>query len=340
MQVNQRSSNFELLRIILMLMVIVLHYFNGGMGGLFGNVEKWSFNYVLSHFIESFCIIAVNVFIIITGYFSYKKTSIKISKSVNLYMLSIFYGIVIAGIVIYFTKLDINISLIKRLVNVMFSRWFVVTYCILYLLIPYLNKFLSALSKRQLEILFLINAIFFYLWPTFFTDNTMKDAGYGIVNFVNLYMVGAYIRMYGKEKASKTKCLLIYIICSLLTAGYSFWSDKSWAYSTIFTLISSIAFFDFFRGLKFKNYNIINKLASYTFAVYIIHENNFLTQILFRKIFKSDLFWNSKYMILNLAVSVIGIYVICIAIEFVRRLLFKKIIDNNIDKIKYEIRVD
>ena len=121
---------------------------------------------------------------------------------------------------------------------------------------------------------------------------------------------------------------------------YCFFTSKSWGYSTIFNLISSIAFFEFFRGIIIHNSKIINTLASYTFAVYIIHENSFLVRKLYRNLFKSDLYWNSNYMLLNLIISVIGIYIVCIAIEFIRRLVLKKLIDNNIDKIKYEISVD
>lgn len=337
---KNRRSNFELLRIILILMVIVLHYFNGVMGGLLNNVEKWSLNFYISHFIESLCIIAVNVFIIITGYFSYKKTGIKISKPLNLYVLSIFYGIIISGVILFLQKNSLNLSLMKSLIETIFSRWFVVIYCILYLLIPYMNKFISNLNKKQLKTLIIINSIFFYLWYTFFTSTTIADGGYGIVNFINLYTIGAYIRLYGKETTSRLKSFSIYIVCTLITMLYSFFISKSWGYTTIFNLISSIAFFEFFRGISIPNSKIINTLASYTFAVYIIHENIFLVRILYRNIFKSDLYWNSSYMLLNLIISVIGIYIICIAIEFVRRLVFKKLIDNNIEKIKYEISVD
>lgn len=338
--INQRSSNFELLRIILILMVIVLHYFNGEMGGLLKNVEKWSLNFYLSHFIESLCIIAVNVFIIITGYFSYKKTSIKISKPLNLYALSIFYGIIISGIIFFLQKNNLSLSIIKNLVQTIFSRWFVVIYCILYLLIPYINKLISNLSKKQLKTLIIINSIFFYIWYTFFTNATIADGGYGIVNFINLYMIGAYIRLYRKETPSKLKNFSIYIVCTLITTLYSLFANRPWAYSTIFNLISSIAFFELFRGINIYNSKIINTLSSYTFAIYIIHENSFLVRILYRNFFKSDLYWNSNYMILNLIISVISIYIICIVIEFFRRLIFKKLIDDNIDKVKYEIRVD
>ena len=42
-------------------------------------------------------------------------------------------------------------------------------------------------------------------------------------------------------------------------------------------------------------------------------------------------------MIVHLGFTVISIFILCIALEYIRRLVFKKWIDDNIDKIKYEI---
>ena len=53
---TQRESNFELLRIILILMIITLHYCNGSMGGLLNNLTEGSIQYYMTHFIESACI--------------------------------------------------------------------------------------------------------------------------------------------------------------------------------------------------------------------------------------------------------------------------------------------
>lgn len=69
---EKRKSNIELLRIILILLVIILHYMNISMGGALGKVRPNTFDYYLDHFIESLSIVAVNVFILITGYFLFE----------------------------------------------------------------------------------------------------------------------------------------------------------------------------------------------------------------------------------------------------------------------------
>ena len=74
---KNRSSNFELLRILLILMIIILHYCNTRMGGVLQNVKESTANYYFIHFVESACIVAVNVFILITGYFMNNKKEIE-----------------------------------------------------------------------------------------------------------------------------------------------------------------------------------------------------------------------------------------------------------------------
>ena len=148
---QNRASNFDLLKIILIVMVIVLHYFNGSMGGMFSNESKWSLNYFLSHIIESFCIIAVNTFVIITGYFSCKKNSIKISKVIKLYSIAILYGVVIGIAVIIGTKRTLSLAMLKQIIKVSFNRWYVVTYCVLYLLIPFINKLIASITKKRVR---------------------------------------------------------------------------------------------------------------------------------------------------------------------------------------------
>lgn len=60
-----RDSNFELLRIVLIVMIICLHYL--GHGGSLEVLGPSDFNFYFAYAFESFFIIAVNCFILITG---------------------------------------------------------------------------------------------------------------------------------------------------------------------------------------------------------------------------------------------------------------------------------
>lgn len=52
-------------------------------------------------------------------------------------------------------------------------------------------------------------------------------------------------------------------------------------------------------------------------------------------IFLSSSFYNSSFLLINMAYTCIGILLICATIEFVRKTLFKITINKLIDKSKY-----
>lgn len=65
---SERQANFELLRIVAMLMIIVLHYLNKGELLTAYTTDRTVINYA-AHLIEAFCIVAVNCYVLLSGYF-------------------------------------------------------------------------------------------------------------------------------------------------------------------------------------------------------------------------------------------------------------------------------
>ena len=78
-----RQSNFELLRFLAGIAVIILHfnYLPSGGGAL-----EWStgISYYVFLVLECICITAVNIFILITGYFNFDKNVIKVGRLIEL----------------------------------------------------------------------------------------------------------------------------------------------------------------------------------------------------------------------------------------------------------------
>ena len=335
--VKERKSNIELLRIICILMIILLHYNNARMGGALTGVEKYSFNYYLVNFVESLCIVAVNVFVIITGYFSYEKEKVKISKVIKLFYQCAIYGLLIYFILVGIGRLEINSDTLYSLRDTIFDRWFIIIYSILYLLIPYINKVLNKLDKKQFIVLLSICFLFFYIWPTFYIKTPLQDRGYGIVNFIVLYIIGAYIHKYRDNKIKIYIPALIYILCAVITTYFVCYTKlPAFDYNQVFNLIGAISLFLVFKNIDIKDNKIINKLSTYVLCTYIIHENSFFRTILYKEIFLTPKFYHRKLIMLNMFYTTLGIFFGCVIIECIRRLIMKKI-DNSIDKIKYEI---
>ena len=331
---KNRQSNIELLRIVLILMIIVLHYNNGAMGGALANIHNGTFSYYIVHFTESLSSVAVNVFILITGYFSYNKNKIFISKIARLVLLMIFWGLSLS----LFTMLVLNPALFTvhnclKMVKIAISQWFVIIYSILYLLIPYINTVIRVISKKNYQKLLIIAIFFFYIWPTFYTSTTSNDAGYGIVNFVCLYLIGAYIRKFQTAKIAKWKSVCVYVVLSGITMVFSLYFENAWNYNSIFVLGGAVALFEFFISLNIKYNPLINTLASFTFSVYLINVNGLFNKYLCQVIFHSNEYWQSPMVAFNGIIAMIGIYVIGICLEFLRSILLDKKIFKPLIKI-------
>ena len=68
---TKRQGNFELLRIISMVMIVTLHYLKKG--GLL-SANEGSVVYYFAWTLEALCLISVNSYVFISGYFTKTKT--------------------------------------------------------------------------------------------------------------------------------------------------------------------------------------------------------------------------------------------------------------------------
>lgn len=82
--ITKRESSLDLLRIILSVGVIVLHVNNYFLGIATPIPKMSTISKIVICFFEGLCIISVNEFIILSGYFNATRESIKIKKIVTL----------------------------------------------------------------------------------------------------------------------------------------------------------------------------------------------------------------------------------------------------------------
>lgn len=328
-----RKSNLELLRIVSMMMVIGLHYFNSQMGGAIGQQVPGEINYYITYFFEGLFHTSVNCYIIITGYFMVNKKSVTFSKVINLLMMIVFYGTLHYYIALLVGWQTFSIEgLIKGVIPVLAGfKWFIVIYIVLYLLIPYINLALNGMSKKGIQTFLLIMLFFFSLWPSMLPGAPNSNNGYGIINFVVMYSIGYYLREYYTAKKSKVYYLGIFflsgvvtLIAKLLTEKFSIPFVTVWAYNFLPIIIGSVSLFIFFSKLDIQS-NKINFISQFTLAVYFFHVDQ-STQIgLYRGIFKSEDFWNSHYFTLHMIVTVIILYIAGTIVGIAQKWLFDKI---------------
>ena len=338
----KRNYNLDLLKVVAIIFIIILHYNNPEMGGLLSNAQPGTANFFIAHFTEILAIIACNLFVLISGYFLCKSNTIKIRKIVDIIFLLCFYGIIIYVISIFTGLTTLNTGTLKTMFRTISTRWFINIYILLYILHPYLNKIIININKKQYTMLILICVFFFSVWSSFLNlkgiinlGTFVSDGGYGITNFVMLYFIGAYIRLYyDNKKMNKLGLFITYIILSLLGTYIYYDYPNAANYNFIINVVNSIVVFLLFKNIKITKGKIISKCSGCSLAIYIIHENMFIVSYIYKNIFLSSSFYDSPFLIFNMIYSCVAIFLICATIEFIRKYLFKISINKLIDKSK------
>lgn len=336
-----RESNIELLRIITMCLLIIGH---------FGCHNIKPANYLTGTILRIISAQGNALFMIISGYFLIEK-NLKSTKVVKLWLQTIFYSIIImlAEYYIFHKTLDM-IDIIKNLMPISSGEyWFISAYFFIYLFSPFINKIIKALNKKELKTLLIAIAILSIL-PNVLNYGKFVNAYIGSAGILlYFYSIGAYIKLYKidiLEKISTSKCLLIFLSLYVLTfiiANLSVYATFEFIYSyivdnfSITAIATAIVIFYTFKKMKMNTNGVVNYISSCCLATYLIHENPFCRDLLWRKIFIMDnqTIINIQYMFL----AVIIIYTIAIITETVRRNIFEKsimkvkIINNICEKV-------
>lgn len=216
MENTSRKSNIELLRIVAAIFVIVLHYNDGR---AFNYVIDGSTNQYVLFLFESISICAVDLFVLISGYFLSSTNKRKLAKPFELYFEITFIKICMYLLIVFYKLVFKSIfafNLLDVLKCFVLNNYFVVLYIVLYLVSPYINLLLSKLDKdnfKHLLILaiaiFSIYAIFTDLYQEITNTEPMglspitawgNKQGFNIVNFILLYIIGAYLRTIETNK--------------------------------------------------------------------------------------------------------------------------------------------
>jgi surface polysaccharide O-acyltransferase-like enzyme len=359
MKKKERNIGLELLRIISMLMIILLHSIDHS--GLLENLVSGSMLYWYEWFIYALVQVCVNCFVLISGYFLV-KSKFRFEKLAMLWIEVVFYALIIKIIMMALGEIPFSItSLISCFVPILTGRyWFVTIYFGMYLLSPFLNIGIKAMSKRQhtslVVLLILLFSAMVSIHPSFRGMNS--GGGWGVAWFIVLYIIAAYIRLYYKPNGKILKPIIVFFACPILMIGALWIADKSgigiltsmadnwWKYDSLPAFIASIALLiTFLNRPKELNNNkikqIIIRMSSATFGVYLIHAHaNICTESMWQRIgmvSNMNKLWFPLYQIM----VVIVIFLACGLIDILRQWLFqklniKRLIDRIFEKIPYK----
>ena len=348
-----RQSNFELMRIISIFMIVVWHVILSGVG--LKQVDG-----ILALFfdiIRAVFVVHVNSFILVTGYFQC-TSSFKLRKLLNLLATSWFYRIISLLIVLMLSlSTYTNLEILKNgfILPLDHEHWFIHYYVLLYLISPFLNKYINRVNQKELKItvlvLIFINSILPYLSNQgFFTVNF----GFSLYHFITLYFIGSYLRKYPLHKSyhfksmsiKKFRILLIFIFfsCSFVSLAVQYFGKyicimgngfgsiinevgsvlqlHAGAYDFPLTILQSCAYLLLFIIISFKS-KFINYISSLMIGVYLIHESEVIKPYIYQ-LWPFDIKLHSNlYILLQIFTFALFIFIGCILIEIIRKILLK-----------------
>lgn len=285
----QRDSNLELMLIVLMF-VIVAHHFvvNSGVLGIIAPTDL-SANAVFIRLWGMWGKTAINAFVLITGWFMC-TSRLTWQKYVRLLAQVYFWKIVVwLALCLFFRTwpepgafLDIVFSPFRYINNS-----FLASFLAMYLMIPFLNRLLSALDRgAHLRLLALLVGINTVVTTFLFAPEAFSE----FVWYCTLYLLAAYLRMHPPAWTENRRTVSVLCVASLILSIVSvvaimllnnaFGKMVESPYylvedsGKLFALTSGALVFLWFKGLKLPCNKAINAISATVFGVLLIHAHS------------------------------------------------------------------
>ena len=278
----------------------------------------------------------INCFVLITGYFMCTSAITK-KKFFKLLGERYFYAVAI-WCLFFFTGYEA--FSVKGFLKMMFPFFTVAdnfTSCFLlfYLLIPFLNKLIHALTEKEHFMLMAWCIGVYVFLPSFAKANVVFNY---ITWFSILYVIASYIRLHPKDWLNSTKITGSLAGASLLLSWmsvivlaivsrfigkeigicYYFVADSN----KVLALITGVSTFLFFKNLKIGYSKAINTIAASTFGVLLIHANSdTMRRWLWGDVCNA---YQEGNIIIHAIASVMVIYFVCTIIDMIRNRLIEQ----------------
>ena len=330
---KQRNTSIEILRLVSMVLIVVHHLIGQGLGfqfycggGKYANVENWTPIIIM----ESFCIVGVNLFLLISGYYSIKLRTKSIIKFLFVVLGFVLFHVLVVPL--YDTSITIKHSL--RSILFFFSgntAWFVKSYFILMLSTVIINPALEIISKRQLLmvlcILLYVNVYlgFFRLWD-------INENGYTVSHMIFMYIIGHALRKLdvpdmfrrlhffsGYVGFSMILAIVMIVCLGKISGNIEF---HLLGYNNPLIILSSVSLFCCFSKFNFYSKNI-NFLLSGIFGIYLFHQYHpFWSNVMIPFIRKHY----ETYSLSSFVFYSIGLIILIVVLGSVINILLNKIV--------------
>lgn len=321
----KRQSNIDLLRILAMLLIVSHHFV---LYAFDITTLGFTFNSWILHLMMMGGKLGVNIMMLLSGYFYEKNLTFKPLKIVNTYSQLWTYSVGALIVLCLIGSVSLNFSSVMiSIMPVTFEHWwFGSAYIIFLFLQPYITKGLVALSEKEHKSLCLIITFFWIIIPRIFDQVLfLTDLAW----IICVYILGVYLkRIKFYEQKNWKHFLIISAIISFVNLCLGMFGVIPVYYGMCKPLIVilAITLISTFSNMPIKENKIITFFASANLGVYLIHDSFYTRKVLWTEFLRVQDFANSPYLILYAFCVVIGIYIICSLIDYLREKTIGKIV--------------
>lgn len=336
---SNRQSNFELLRMISMFLIVSTHLTNQS-GIASSNIS--GFNRVFTDFLSSGGRISVNLFLMIGTWFLV-DAEFSARRIIKLYSELWFYCAGITAVLVILGKKISAQGIMYALFPLLRdSCWFVTIYIELLLVSPFLKKILEWPKKR-------LGLFIAFLFCFSCIASSIHQFSEGVFAwfmwFCCMYLFIGFYKKYISAKLSKkfnkyyalVLALLLYsfMVCfksdgilhlnadtNAVLLGKVIHQYLGDCKSLPNVMIAALIFY-FFQNTDLGRNKIINHLSRSTLAVYLIHQSPNLIPYLWNDCLKVEVWKTSSFYILYFLLSVIIIFAVSYIIDNVRLYLIE-----------------
>lgn len=313
-----RDSNFELLRMLLIFMVLLGH----ANLWFLGSEYKTGTEHYIRVLVEVICLPAVNAFVLISGWFGIKGDYRRIFPMIfQLLICTVPVAIVMNAMH------QINLLSLDGIAEYVLggnNYWFVIDYIGLVLFAPILNIIVYNVNRVVFRT-FLIGvlALIVPLDVIFRSSVLGVNGGYSLIWFIYLYLLARYMRLYGIEWLDRRKWMVM-VTCIILQIGLLYFNLIGNRYTNPLILLPAMSIILIFKEYSFKSH-IVNYLASGTLIVYMLH----MHPCFYREIgvFLRELYHRNGYYLYMIEVIglIVLLYFVAVTIDKLQALIWRPI---------------
>ncbi|MCR5255378.1 MAG: acyltransferase [Acetatifactor sp.] len=343
MEKTKRMSNMDLYRCVSMMFVVVLHYL--GKGDILQpvNTPDLTAVAVTARILETFAIVAVNSYMLLSGYFLV-ESNFKLRKLIGLVLqvwsFSVAFGLVgpLLGM-LREADFDLHYCLTIMFPITMTHYWFMSAYVISFAMLPFILPTVKKMDKKHFQVAIWVILILFSVFKTIVPFRLESDAkGYDALWYFCMFLVGAYIRRFGlKSINTMKKSVIIYLgsvvlilaeafifrAVNLRTGSLSFITSYMYEYNHFLVVTATIGLFGIFQNMTIneKVGDCISRIAPYSLGVYLFHENLGVRYGWQMRLFAYRV-TNPANLILFMLIAVLVLFVMGVCFDWLRSKIF------------------